>query len=397
MTEHNPLAQEMTAQIQLGLPGTVGKLARQLRAIDRIAPQLKDGGLVRRLEVDRDQPRRAVGLAVAHRKINAFGGLLYGVGALAHELTAEGGDIAHVRQVSRMDVGDMSLLEADRRLKWKSYGLVYDLLDEMFSADELPGLVILDVPLVLGRSDYAQLLADADTNSLLKREIDALKVRLNAFWDRWIDRCYPFDEDGPKVVSLHRGHFGGLLKLIEQRERQKREGKPQPPITPDPIDSDVEELICTKWVDVLSVGIDRVLRGILVPEHRTAAFAQDHGKLDKDAFPEALVNKGRVAFHTLTGLRGRPVYVETLGSPDDWALRGGASALDALAGDLLALTYFDSRNAVPLPLWYAQSGVEIVKKKVRGRGILEFYKAETLRAMREEQVDQAWLAGWEDE
>ena len=32
MSEHNPLAQEMTAQIQLGLPGTVGKLARQLES-----------------------------------------------------------------------------------------------------------------------------------------------------------------------------------------------------------------------------------------------------------------------------------------------------------------------------------------------------------------------------
>lgn len=29
MSEHNPLAQEMTAQIQLGLLGTVGKLARR--------------------------------------------------------------------------------------------------------------------------------------------------------------------------------------------------------------------------------------------------------------------------------------------------------------------------------------------------------------------------------
>ena len=56
-----------------------------------------------------------------------------------------------------------------------------------------------------------------------------------------------------------------------------------------------------------------------------------------------------------------------------------------------------ARHAVPLPLWYAQSGVEIVKRKERGRGILEFYKAEALRAMREEQVDQAWLAGWEEE
>ena len=387
MSEHNPLAQEMTAQIQLGLPGTVGKLARQLRAIDRIAPQLKDGGLVRRLNVDRTPSRRAVGIAVAHRKVGAFGGLLYAIGALAHELSACGGDIAHIRQVSRMDVGDISLLEADRRLKWKSYGLVYDLLDELFSDDDLPDLVILDVPLVVGKAAYAQVLADAATNSLLKREIELLKVRLNAFWDRWADRCFPFDPNGPKIVSLHRGHFGGLLKLIERKGAE---------VSPDPIDLEVEELIRTKWVDVLSVGIDRVLRGILVPEHRTAAFTHED-KLDKDAFPRTLVDKGRLGFHTLTGLRGRPLYVETLGSAQAWVDRGGAEALDALAADLLALTYFDSRHAVPLPLWYAQSGVEIVKKKVQGRGILEFYKAETLRVMREEQVDQAWLAGWEDE
>ena len=388
MSEHNPLAQEMTARIQLGLPGTVGKLARQLRAIDRIAPQLKDGGLVRRLVIDRDRPRRAVGVAVAQRKIAAFGGLLYGIGALAHELTAAGGDISHTRQVSRMDVGDMSLLEADRRLKWKAYGLVYDLLDELFDADTLPEMVILDVPLVMGKAVYAQVLDDDATNKVLKHEILALKVRLDAFWDRWADRCYPFAPDGPKVVSLHRGHFGGLLKLLEKRGAE---------VSPDPIDAGVEELIRTRWVDVLSVGIDRVLRGILVPEHRTAAFEQDQDKLDKDAFPRAIVDRGRMGFHTLTGLRGQPVYVETLGAAAAWAARGGAAALDGLAADLLALTYFDSRHAVPLPLWYAQSGVEIVKKKVQGRGILEFYKAETLRAMREEQVDQAWLAGWEEE
>ena len=70
-----------------GLFGTVGKLARQLRAIDRIAPKLKDGGLVRKVQVDRERQRRAVGLAVAHRRISAFGGLLYGVAAIAHELS----------------------------------------------------------------------------------------------------------------------------------------------------------------------------------------------------------------------------------------------------------------------------------------------------------------------
>ena len=388
MTEHNPLAQEITAQIQMGLPGTVGKLASQLRAIDRIAPQLKAGGLVRRIAVDRERTRRAVGVAVAHRKIGAFGGLLYGAAALGHELTAAGGDIAHTRQLSRMDVGDMSLLEADRRLKWRCYGLVYDLLNELFAAETLPELVILDVPLVLSRVDYAQILHDAAADAQLKRDIGALKERMDAFWDRWIERCYPIDPDGPRVVSLHRGRFGSLLKLVEKRGTE---------VSPDPIDAEVEELVRTKWVDVLSVGIDRVLRGILVPEHRTAAFEQDQDQLDKDAFPRAIVERGRLGLHYLTGLRGQPLYVETLGSAAAWVDRGGANALDEFAGDLLALTYFDARPAVPLPLWYAQSGVEVVKRKEKGRGILEFYKAEALRSMREEQVDQAWLAGWENE
>lgn len=388
MIDNTPLVQEITAQLQLGLPGTVGKLARQLRSIDRIAPKFKEGGLVRRLTVDRERSRRAVGVAVAHRKIGAFGGLLYGAAALGHELTAAGGDISHSRQFSRMDVGDMSLLEADRRLQWKCYGLVYDLLDELFAADSLPELIILDVPLVVGRAMYAQVLEDAETNVLLKREIGVLKERMDGFWDRWIERCYPFDLNGPKVVSLHRGRFGSLLKLVEKRGAE---------ISPDPIDPEVEDLVRNQWVDVLSVGIDRVLRGILVPEHRTAAFDQDQDRLDKEAFPRAIVDRGRLGFHYLTGLRGQPVYVETLGSAASWGDRGGAGAIDALAGDLVALTYFDARHALPLPLWYAQSGVEIVKQKDRGQGILEFYKAETLRAMREEQVDQAWLAGWEEE
>jgi len=383
MTNHNPIAQEMTAQVQLGLFGTVGKLARQLRSLDRIAPQLKDGGLVRPLLVDREVRRSAVGLAVAHRKIEAFGGLLYGSAALAHGMSAKGGDIAHTGQNSRMDVGDMSLLEADRRLKWKSYGLVYDLLSEIFEAEELPGLVLLDVPLILGRSVYAQVLDETETDEQLKVEIAELKERVNRFWDRWADRCFPFDPDGPKVVSLARGRFGGILRLLQKKDAR---------ISPDPIDPQVEELIKSDWASVLSVGIDRMVRGILVPEHRTAAFDREQERLDKYAFPNELVRRGSVAFHYMTGMRGRPVFVETLGSSTVWADGPGAEAVDALAADLIALTYFDHRHSVPLPLWYAQQGVGVVQKK----GILEFYKREALRAMRKEQVDQAWLAGWEE-
>lgn len=384
MSKATTLAQEMTAQIQLGLLGTVGKLSRQLRAIDRIAPRLKEGGLVRRIAVDRERSRRATGLAVAHRRIQAFGGLLYAVGAVGHEITAQGSNIAHTNLFSRMDVGDMNLLEADRRLEWKTYGLLYDILEEIFDAEELPDLVILNAPLIMGRAVYAQVLDETETDLQLKQDINALREKLDAFWDRHIERCFPFAPEGPRVVSLNRGRFGSLLRLIETKGIE---------VSPDPIDPEVAELIRTEWVKVLSVGIDRVLRGILTAEHRTAAFDRLEDRLDQRAFPRALVERGNVAFHYLTGMRGAPVQVETLGASAVWAQRGGADALDALAEDLMALTYFDHRNSLPLPLWYADQTVETVKKK----GILEFYKRETVRAMREEQVDKAWLEGWEEE
>ena len=82
MSDNNSLSQEIAAQIQLGLMGTVGKLARQLRAIDRIAPRLKEGGIVRKLKVDRDRRRHSVGISTASRSIDAFGGLLYGAASV---------------------------------------------------------------------------------------------------------------------------------------------------------------------------------------------------------------------------------------------------------------------------------------------------------------------------
>lgn len=387
--EHGtPLYQEIASQIQLGLLGTVGKLSRQLRSIDRIAPRLKDGGIVRKVKVNREVRRRSIGISVAHRRIGAFGGLLYGAAGVSHEMTTAGADIIHGGQDSRLDVGDMTMLEADRRLSWKTYSLVYDLLDEVFSADSLPDLILLDVPLVMGRAVYAQALDDEETDAELRREIGILRDRLHAFWEKHIDRCFPFAATGPKVVTLARGRFGSLLRLIEAKG---------PQISPDPIDGEVERLIREEWTQVLSVGIDRVLAGILNPDHRTAAFNREQDLRDRRAFPQSIIERGTLAFHYLTGMRGQPVQVETLGAAAHWHDRGGAEALDELTSDLMSLTYFDVRQSVPLPLWYAQQAVQIIKKTQGGQGLLEFYKREALRAMQEELRDRAWLAGWEEE
>ena len=211
----NPVAQELTAQIQIGLYGTVGHLARQLRLIDKVAPQLKEYGIIRQLSVDRLRRRRAAGFAATHTSTEAFGGLLFAVGVLKHELTAEDSTISQAAQDSRVTVGDMTHLEADRRLAWKQYDLMYDLLQATFESETgLPDYLILGVPLLFGREIYALGFED----ELLRSEINKLKNRAEQFWEANRRRCFPFDPKGPRVATVHPGRPSQILRELLQAQ-----------------------------------------------------------------------------------------------------------------------------------------------------------------------------------
>ena len=305
-------------------------------------------------------------------------------GAVSHEISAAGGDTSHSRQQSRLDIGDMTNLEADRRLEWKRLAHLRTAGRDL-PAGGTPDLILLDMPLIMGRDVYAQSLADQDPemDKELKDEIQNLRDRVENFWSRHLDRCFPFAETGPLIVSLGRRRFGSLLRLLEDQGQAA---------TPDPIDFDTQRLIQDDWVQILSIGIDRVLAGILPAEHRTAAFNRQ-ASVDARAFPKSLIEKGSLGFHYLTGVRGEPVQVETLGDAQTWHTRGADTTLDRLAGDLIALTYFDHRKSLPLPLWYAQRTVEVVKNKKW----LEFLSAAHSEGDAGGTGGANWLSGWEEE
>lgn len=377
-----PLAQEMAAQIQVGLFGTVGQLAKQLRAVDRIAPALRQAGVVRPVAVDRNVRRRAAGFAASYQSIPAFGGLLYAVGVVKHDLTVEASTIMNAGQDSRIDVGDMTHLEVDRRLQWKTYDLMYDLLQATFdSPTGLPDLVILDVPLLFGREIYALGFEDEE----LKGEVEKLRDRAEAFWEANRPRCFPFEENGPKIVSLRPGRPGTLLRHLHDPKKGRAS-------SPDPLASELDELLAKNWRTILSASLQRVIESILTPETRTAAYSSADS-MDPRAFPKSLITEGMLGFHYLAGLRGRPMQVETLGSADRWKSEG----LDDLTSSLIALTYFDHRSAMPLPLWYAEEAAATIKKKHHGKGWLDAYKNMVRQAMSEEHVERTWLVGWGEE
>ena len=91
----------------IGLDGHRRTLSRQLRAVQSHRSPGSDGGVIRKIAVNRDQKRRTVGVAEASRSLQAFGGVLYSVAAVAHKMSTIGSDMSHEGQTSRMDVGDM--------------------------------------------------------------------------------------------------------------------------------------------------------------------------------------------------------------------------------------------------------------------------------------------------
>ena len=109
------------------------------------------------------------------------------------------------------------------------------------------------------------------------------------------------------------------------------------------------------------------------------------GRQMKRFEPRAVVGEGLIGFHMQVGLRTPIWKIETVRGRERWASRD----LDRLAGLIAYLTTNDHPGAQPLPLWYAQRLVRMPKE------VLITYQRETLRMIREQTVERAWLEGLE--
>ena len=75
------LAQTLAVQSQVHLPGTVGRLLKQIRDLERVAPVFVKAGLVRAVERPNPLNVRASGIATQSSITKTIGGFLYGAAA----------------------------------------------------------------------------------------------------------------------------------------------------------------------------------------------------------------------------------------------------------------------------------------------------------------------------
>lgn len=364
-----PVSQSIVANVQLGLPATVSKLSSKMRFIDKIAPLLKDQGVIRTLELIQPITINCAGISTSHRTTNAFGGVLYISGAVRQDISIQEGSIYQTKQESVVDVDEIDDLDAQKKLKFIDMINAYKLLMETMREKDLPELIVMDVPLLLERSDEPLF----DRVDILKH-YKLCKETISMFWNEHKDKVYPFNKDGVKIVSIGGKRFGAIFFALTKENIK---------FVSDPIGNSITSDLDKYMSKMQTVGVKRLLKGILVKRSRTAAFQFDGITNDNRMEPTSVRELGLMTMHMKAGNNTPPLLVEVLGKSTDW----NTEMLDTLCAEIMTLITFDQAKALPIPLWYAKYALKPIEVRP---GVLEFYKSHAKEMLKNESLETMW-------
>lgn len=367
------ISQSIVANIQLGLPATVSKLSAKMRFIDKIAPTLKDGGVIRNIEIINPVTINASGIACTNRTTNAFGGILYVAGAVRQDILIKDGTIYKTRQESKVEVDEIDDLDSQKKLKFIDIINAYKLLTELMEEDEKPELVLLDVPLLLERAD-----APLEERKDIVNIYNKCRKAILKFWEKYKDDVYPFNKNGVKIASIGGKKFGAVVFALNDENVK---------YIPDPIDKGIIAKVEDLMPKLREVGIKRLMTGILVKRTRTAAFQYDGINKDSRLEPEELREVGLMGMHVKAGNTTPPLLVEVLGNVMDW----NTDMFDELASQIISLITFDQEKALPMPLWYAKYALTPIESTDHGKNrILGYYKLQARESLKNEELESIW-------
>ena len=367
------ISQSIVASIQLGLPATVSKLSAKMRFIDRVAPSLKDGGVIRNIDIINPVTINATGIACTSRTSNAFGGILYVAGAVRQDILIKDGTIYKTRQESKVEVDEIDDLDSQKKLKFIDIINAYKLLTELMEQEEKPELVLLEVPLLLERAD-----APLDNRTDIVNIYNKCRKAILKFWEKYRDDVYPFNKNGVKIASIGNKRFGAVIFALSDENMK---------YIPDEIDKNIIAKMGELMPKLQEVGIKRLMTGILVKRTRTAAFQYDGINKDSRLEPEQLRDIGLMGMHIKAGNTTPPLLVEVLGTVKDW----NTDMLDELASQIISLITFDQAKALPMPLWYAKYALRPIEATDNGKNrILEYYKVQARESLKNEELESIW-------
>jgi len=372
------LAQTLAVQSQIHLPGTVGRLLKQIRDIERVAPLFVKAGLVR--AVDRPNPvnTRASGIATHASTTKTIGGFLYGAAACRCDLLVEQNAISTAGQDSACEIDDINFENQSKRLALAAMRQAYELADRAVS-EERSRLIYLDTPLVMDRGMVPP--ADRAGDEGYKAAYAATLEAIESFWSRHRERLFPWKPEGAVIVGLAAQRFGAIVHSAQQ-DLRLQEGRSQLLPTED-INRDQLSALDGIREAILGVGERRFVHGILGSFTRTAAFRMNVHAPRME--PGSVVDLGVIGLHFRAGQTTQPRLMQLIGDAPAWT----ASAIDEVVGLTMALTAVGGAASAPLP-------VQLAERELNALGpFLEHYSRSVAGELKRRELESVWLSDWD--
>jgi hypothetical protein len=372
------LAQTLAVQSQIHLPGTVGRLLKQIRDLERVAPLFVKAGLVR--AVDRPNPvnTRASGIATHASTIRTIGGFLYGAAACRCDLLVEQNAISTAGQDSACEIDDINFENQSKRLALAAMRQAYELADRAVT-EERSRLIFLDTPLVMDRGMVPP--GDRAGDEGYQAAYAGTLETIESFWSRHRERLFPWRLEGPVVVGLASQRFGAIVQSAQQ-DLRIHEGRSQL-LPTEEVDRDQLAVLDGIREAILGVGERRFVHGILGSFTRTAAFRMNVHAPRME--PGSVVDLGVIGLHFRAGQTTEPRLMQLIGDAPAWS----ASAIDEIVGLTMALTAIGGAASAPLP-------VQLADRELNALGpFLEHYSRSVAGELKRRDLESVWLSDWD--
>lgn len=376
------LAQTLAVQSQIHLPGTVGRVLKQIRDIEAVAPIFSASGLVRK--VDRPNPLdvRVAGIATDHKKRNVLGGAIYIAAATRIDLNIARNVVATAGQDNLTEIDDINYENQDKRLQLIGIRQAYRMAEAALNSPERYDLILLDCPLVLNRS-MVPLREDESYASLRAAYQEAVQTIAN-FWQTHRDALFPWNPSGPVVVGLAAERYGAIVHIAQQDLRTE-EGRRQV-LASEQINVERLRELSRSPEAIIGIGERRFVYGILNEYTRTAAFRLNANSPEME--PREITKIGVLGLHYKAAQNTTPTLLQLVGDEPEWT----REHLDRVVGQLMALTVLGGQKAVPLP-------IQLAMREQRALGqFIEYYARSIGHEIKrtDSNVEAMWMSGMDE-
>jgi len=372
------LAQALAIDSQLRLPGSAGRLLKQIRDIEQVAPLFRDTGLIKAVKRPSVVNLAVSGIASHSSVHRALGGFIYASAAVRTDLSIQDNKVSTSGSDSVSELDDIDFEAQRKRLDLVEMRHSYALVERLLLQGVLCNLILIDTPLFIDRD-----MVPLKRNVRHWAEYEKTRTAIEQFWRNHRQNLFPWNPDGPVLASILAERFSAIVSIARQ-DLRTGEGRKHvlmsdgfAPESATKLEGLEERLI--------GIGDTRFISGILGNFTRTIAFRVTESRPRMEPADE--VGQGVIGFHFRSARTSQIKLAQLAGEEADW----NAALLDTVASRLMVLDMQSQKKAMPLPQLLSRQQLNILEK------FTAYYRQGLNEALRNNDVESTWLSGLDED